>query len=263
MIESKTKTDFYFKWEVKMMVGNEYTVIGDYNGARDKIKMKHNKCGYVWDVLATNFITSKSRCPKCGLESSSLAKRYTQEDFESLVFDEVGEEYTVMGDYVNSQTKIAMRHNSCGNIWSVKPGIFLNSKTRCPKCRYSRGEKFINYCLTEWGFKFKTQFSFKDLRGIGGNPLLFDFAIVSSNGNLVCLIEFDGEHHYQINDSWGGEDNLRKVQYHDSLKNEYCVKNEISLIRIPYWERDIVGEVLKRDLIELELLSKDGDRILV
>ena len=31
--------------------------------------------------------------------------------------------------------------------------------------------------------------------------------------------------------------NLQIVQKHDRIKDHYCEKNNINLIRIPYWER--------------------------
>lgn len=64
------------------------------------------------------------------------------------------------------------------------------------------------------------------------NPLKFDFQV----GNY--LIEYDGEQHF-IPQSFGdtkisAELKLKTTQLHDKIKNEYCIKHNIPLIRIPY-----------------------------
>lgn len=45
--------------------------------------------------------------------------------------------------------------------------------------------------LIKGNYEFSTQYTFSDLKGIGGKRLRFDFAIFS-NGKLKSLIEFNG-----------------------------------------------------------------------
>lgn len=52
---SVNKTHEQFVNEVKSLVDTEYSVLGVYSKARNKIEMKHNKCGYVYDVRASAF----------------------------------------------------------------------------------------------------------------------------------------------------------------------------------------------------------------
>ena len=54
-------------------------------------------------------------------------------DFVKDVYSLVGDEYTVLGNYINNKTKILMIHNKCGYQWDVQPAHFLNG-SRCPKC---------------------------------------------------------------------------------------------------------------------------------
>lgn len=56
------------------------------------------------------------------------------------------------------------------------------------------------------------------------------------------MIEVDGEGHYKPI-QFGGKDYDANKGYqttirHDNIKTEYCIANNICLIRIPYWERD-------------------------
>ena len=45
-------------------------------------------------------------------------------EFKEEVYDLVGDEYEVIGEYVNSQEKIMMRHNVCGCEYPVLPSMF-------------------------------------------------------------------------------------------------------------------------------------------
>jgi hypothetical protein len=43
----KIKMHEKFIQEVYQLVGNEYTVLNNYIGAKIKIKLRHNKCNYI------------------------------------------------------------------------------------------------------------------------------------------------------------------------------------------------------------------------
>lgn len=60
-------------------------------------------------------------------------RRKTQEEFEKEVFELVGNEYIVLGKYINSYTKIRIKHTVCGTEYYVIPNHFLNG-CRCPVC---------------------------------------------------------------------------------------------------------------------------------
>lgn len=53
-----------FKLEVKNLVGDEYRVLGEYQGVNTKIKMRHNICGNVFFPTPKHFLKG-SRCPYC------------------------------------------------------------------------------------------------------------------------------------------------------------------------------------------------------
>ena len=63
-----------------------------------------------------------------------MTKKKTQEEFEREVYDLVGNEYTVIGKYTRTRDKILMKHNICGNEWSVKANNFLTGNSRCYYC---------------------------------------------------------------------------------------------------------------------------------
>lgn len=100
----------------------------------------------------------------------------------------------------------------------------------------SRGEIKIYDVLTESDLSFQEEQSFDDLLSINGRPLRFDFAVFDDSGDLDFLIEYQGIQHYEPKSKFGGISGLRKQQYNDMQKREYCKKHNIPLIIIPYWD---------------------------
>lgn len=102
--------------------------------------------------------------------------------------------------------------------------------------RASRGEIKIEEILQAAGLPFKEEYVFSDLISHSGRPLRFDFAVFDDDGNIDFLIEYQGIQHYEAKSKFGGASGLRKQQYNDMMKREYCRKHGIRLIAIPYWD---------------------------
>lgn len=102
--------------------------------------------------------------------------------------------------------------------------------------RASRGEIKIEEILKDSDLHFEEEYIFPDLLSNSGHPLRFDFAVFDDNGDLDFLIEYQGIQHYVPKSKFGGISGLRKQQYNDMRKREYCKKHNITLIAIPYWD---------------------------
>ncbi len=102
--------------------------------------------------------------------------------------------------------------------------------------RASRGEIKIEEILQEAGLHFEEEYIFPSLVSSSGRPLRFDFAVFEDNGDIDFLIEFQGIQHYEPKSKFGGYTGLRKQQFNDMKKREFCVKNGIRLVIIPYWD---------------------------
>lgn len=217
-------------------VGEEYTFLEDYITATKKIKVVHNLCGNEYKVAPNKFQMGR-RCPRCFGTKKKTTKEFTQE-IEELH----GGEYSLAGEYETAKNKIEMVHNKCGNHWATTPDSILRG-SGCPLCASSKGEREILKVLSELNVVYKAQFSFQDLADI--DTLYFDFAIFDKFNSLICLIEYDGIQHFEPVEHFGGsekfEDNCRK----DSMKDNYCEKNEISLLRIPYWKFHKIDEIVE------------------
>ena len=107
--------------------------------------------------------------------------------------------------------------------------------------RASRGEILIEEILIESNLQFEEEYSFPDLVSNNGRPLRFDFAVFDDEHNLDFLIQFQGIQHYEPKSIFGGYSGLRKQQYNDMRKRQYCKQHGIKLIIIPYWQESMIS----------------------
>ena len=218
------KTNSQFKQEIFDLVGDEYVFLDSYVNALTKLWVKHTKCGTVYKVLPSNFLSGK-RCPKC----FGTHKR-TNTQFAQEVYNLVGDEYTFLDSYVNTDTKIKVKHNKCGHIYGVRPTDFFSHNSRCPYCNSSKGEAIIAKILDILDINYEQQKTFEDL--VDTAYLSYDFFIPSQN----ILIEYQGQQHYEPVDYFGGKDKFKIQQKHDKLKSDYAKNHGYTLIAVPYTE---------------------------
>jgi hypothetical protein len=102
--------------------------------------------------------------------------------------------------------------------------------------------------LTNRKFIFDYDFPFNDCLSDLGNPLRFDFPAYKdiSKKEVIFIIEYDGEFHYLPIIS---KKRLKYQQILDGKKNNYCLINNIPLLRIPYWDFDNI-EIIIDDFIK-------------
>lgn len=234
------KTTNKFKKEVKEITDGQYKVLGKYTGALEKIKLKHYRCNKEFKMKASTFLNG-SRCPHCA------GKRKTTKSFKQEIKELVGYQYTVLGKYKGAKSKIKIKHNKCGYIYKVTPSNFLNGR-RCPKCKgigSSSGEKIINIFLKTNNIKSIYEYSHKKCRN--KYKLSFDFKI---KGKPI-LIEYNGRQHYKPVKYFGGKNAFEQQKINDKIKKDFCKENNIKLIIIPYWEKDNIEEILKKELKEV------------
>lgn len=63
-----------------------------------------------------------------------MPKRKTLDEVKREIFEIVGNEYTLIGEYLNNHTPISIRHNVCGHYWNPTIKNFIKNNVRCPKC---------------------------------------------------------------------------------------------------------------------------------
>jgi very-short-patch-repair endonuclease/DNA-directed RNA polymerase subunit RPC12/RpoP len=183
--------------------------------------------GHEWYTSVKN-ITLGKWCPKCAnivkLNNDEVDKTLKKQNLKRV------------GKYKNARSKIDVKCNICGREFDIIYDSVKNG-SGCAYCKgYSKGEKTIAEYLSKINKKFIQEYTFDDLFGLGGKKLRFDFYLLEIN----VLLEFDGIYHYENM----YDNNLEKIQKHDSLKNEYCKKNNIKLVRIPYWELENIEKII-------------------
>jgi len=133
----RTKTQEQFLTEVYDLVQDEYTILGTYKNTHENVLIRHNcdKCNnYEWLVEPNSFLHG-TRCPKC---EGSMKK--THEEFIEELYNLVQDEYIVLENYIDSNTKLLTRHNSkeCNyHEWGISPSNLL-SGVQCPICQHRK-----------------------------------------------------------------------------------------------------------------------------
>ena len=178
-------------------------------------------------------------CPKC----------YGNKKLDNDVFIEKalllhGNRYDYsLVNYINYDTKI--------NIICMKHGMFEQTPNNhlapsgCPKCFISKGENLIVNFLDKNNIRYSIQHTFNNCVG-NKNKLRFDFYLPD---NGIC-IEFDGKQHFEPVrfNGCSQEEALRKFnncKLSDEIKTNYCLDNNIKLIRIPFNMVDIEKYLIK------------------
>lgn len=177
--------------------------------------------------------------------------------YRDKVYHDTNGEYSFIGNFKNIKTKSSFKHNLCGTTFDERPDNFERCTNRCPKCcdnNISLGERTVENILCKYNVNFIHQYSFNDC--VYKQRLKFDFAIFKNN-ELFCLLEYQGQQHYKPVNFGNSKisDNELLVLFNegikrDNIKRDYCRKNNIALIEIPYWDfNNIENMLIKNNVI--------------
>lgn len=180
--KTKKKTLSEYKKEVKKLVGDEYTVEGEYVSSFKKILMKHKHCGKTFFVTPNNFIQNHSRCPFC---SKNRAK--TTDEFKAQMHELVNDEYELISEYVNALTKVSILHKKCNRSYDVKPNVFLYGYM-CPYCKKEEKAYFNRIEKTK---KFK-----EDVKNLVGDEYLVIGEVINNATKLKMRHEKCNKEYY-------------------------------------------------------------------
>jgi len=128
--------------------------------------------------------------------------------------------------YVDSKTKVVITCPKHGEF-NQKPNNHLNG-SGCPSCNTSKGELMIKGFLDDNLINYIQQHSFPNCRY--KLPLKFDFYLPDYN---TC-IEYDGVQHFRPHNLDKSGIEFERTKKCDEIKDNYCKKNNIKLIRIKY-----------------------------
>lgn len=220
--------------------GDKFEYLSRYINYDTPIKTKCKKCGLIWMQYPTNHL-SGGGCRECRYEKVGK-KRKTHEEFVAQCEAIHGDRFAYLSKYESSNKKIIIFCNECKTTFLVKPNNHLKGCGGCPKCKSSLGERKVQLFLEKHNIQFEKEKSFKDC--IYKKPLRFDFYLPKYN---IC-IEYDGYYHFHTTE-WNNGD-LNEVKIRDKIKNNYCKKNKIKLIRIKYTFYKTLEEILHKKIIQ-------------
>jgi hypothetical protein len=222
--------DIYLK-RVNEYWGEKIEVLEDYKKGEDKIKVLCKVCNNLWNPTARSLLRGNG-CPKCGHEKNKLSSIKSNEKYLEDLKSVHDNRIDLIDKYYNSNTKINFKCCLCDNIWLANPNMILRGRG-CPKCNFSKGELLISKLLKDIGITFEEQFIIKGLKTNKGGTPRFDFVIFENN-ILTKIIEYDGVLHFEPINKFGGLKRFEDQKEVDKFKNEYCLYNNIKMIRIPY-----------------------------
>jgi hypothetical protein len=220
--------------KIKEIYGDSYKLLTEYEHHRKKLRLEcklHGEFKQRYDLLLDGH-----GCSKCGNEAraTSSRSRYTdnlmdrQEDFLQKFEQSSKGEYKLLTEYISINKYVKIRHKKCNHSWDVTPANFIWNERRCPKCNISKGEE-----KTTVFFKGNSVNHSCQHNPIKENKRLrYDF-----NVQDMVYLEYDGEQHFKPYYRLVGDEGikqLKRTQRNDKIKNQYCIDNNIPLIRIPY-----------------------------
>ena len=245
-----TNKDFINK--SKRIHGDKYDYsLVDYVNARTKVKIICPIHG-AFEQLSNNY---KNNCPKCSLEkiksnttdfitkSKTIHKNkydYSSDEFIIKSNKVHNHKYNYsLSDYKNHSTKVEIICPIHG-IFKQPPSDHMRG-IGCPSCCDSKNEIVIKKILEHHNIDYESQKEFDGCKY--KRNLKFDFYLSKYN---IC-IEYDGEQHYTTYNYEKDDSDLKIRQLRDKIKTDYCLKNNIKLIRIKYTEN--IQDRLKTELI--------------
>ena len=184
-------------------------------------------CGKITEVASSNLLRGHTK--SCGCYKKDWANEYYTVH-NNLLGERFGKLTVIERVGIANGQAVYKCKCDCGNIVEVKSGQLKSGKTQSCGCIKSQGEFKISKILRENNIPFVMQKTFDDCINPKTNAhFFFDFYVDNR-----YLIEYDGVQHYKALGGWGTKEYLQRVQEADRMKDEYCKRKNIPLLRIHY-----------------------------
>lgn len=221
-----------------LYVNKNIEILGRYNGANTKIKVKCKICGEVWEAIPSNLLRG-TNCPKCHCNNIDISKTIanTHPHLSKLLYEK---EDAYKYSY-GSKEKVDWICPYCGEVVkgiSIQK-IVSRKHIPCKKCSdgISYPNKFMASLLRQLNVDFESEYSPNWIF-----PKRYDFYISKYN----IIIEMDGAigHGGKTFDGKDGTDLYNTDVYKDNV----ALSKGINVIRID-------SKVSEKDYISKNILS--------
>lgn len=203
-------------------------------------------CGNIYIGKPTDI--ARGHTQSCGCLHKDMTSQSNTKDWSGIISDHRIK--FIEQAYMNDQGQWLWKCKCgiCGNEFITLPAKINNGHiTSCGCAIQSSEERYIASALKELNIDFIGQYTFPDCKY--KHSLKFDFAIFGNN-QLLYLIEYDGKQHFEPIDWFGGIKGFEETKLRDNIKNEYCQKHNISLLRFPY---TLSNEEIKQQICKYHL----------
>ena len=211
-----------------------------YSNSQSPIILKCIKHNIYFTVKLGNlFKPGRHGCKSCLEETrANSAVKLSKETYIKRCIDIYDDDMFDFTNFTYNLIKSDIKNikcNSCGEFFNINGETFLRGNGH-PHCRIklSKGENIIDLYLHKQNIEHIHQHKFSDCKN--KFPLPFDYYLP----NLNTCVEFDGVLHYKDsldlgkNCKWINSKNINDIQFTDNIKNNYCINNNINLLRISY-----------------------------
>ena len=179
-----------------------------------------------------------SGCKDCQYEDLANNRSLTWDQFVEKANAKHNNRYEYLTDnYKNNSSRIEVTCKEHGVF--VQAASHHMNGTACPTCsKQSKGERNVREILNQLGITYRAQENFEGCKNIRQLP--FDFFLPDLN----ILIEYQGIHHSEPREFFGGEPEFKKRQYLDWIKRKWCERSPYQLYEI-YHDEDVKSRLLE------------------
>lgn len=213
---------------------------------KDKVNVQDEE-GYRGVMSASRIMTGSS------FERFSVRNPFTIDNLRLYVFKKKWDCIIYNQSYLGDKMPLRMLC-SCGREFYVDTNHFVEGKFQCNECRVKQSHiaKLVQLYLETKQISYVKEKTFSNC--INKKPLPFDFFLLDYN----ACIEVDGIGHYRPVPFNGKKEEAEKIfnqrQKNDNIKTEYCKKNNIPLLRLPFWiiEKDEYTEPIDNFILSIK-----------
>lgn len=231
--------------EVKKYIENLGGIFLKYNGARKPLELKCTDCGEQFTktlqaIKLSGFVT----CQDC-VTKEKVKKMRTDISLIREFIEELGGEL-ISNEFIHSCENLIIKCNKCKDEFH-RTWKYIKDKENvtCPKCSntVSLGAEKIIKLLNDNKVEHIMEKTFEGCVDVG--KLRFDFYLPHIN---TC-IEYDGKQHFFPYNDFGGVSSFEDRVKKDEIKNNFCIENNINLLRISYKDFKRIEEILREHKI--------------
>lgn len=128
--------------KIEKILNNEFEILTKYFTYRDKVKLRHIKCGTEFECRASSLPNGKSK-NNSKIKCEVCLSEERKEAFLDRLSRVQGGNFTLRGKYKGMNELAMFRHVECGATFKVTASYMLRKPLKeCPKCREKRKNGF-------------------------------------------------------------------------------------------------------------------------